>query len=349
VLAAEAQHAAWQHHQRMARLTRLLIESFAELKRERGWVDMNDVERAALTLLSDPFLSGWVQERLDARVRHLLIDEFQDTNPLQWQALHAWLSGYAGAGGGTSAPSVFIVGDPKQSIYRFRRADPQVFIAAQAFIVNALGGDLLACDHTHRNAPKCLGAVNTVMLAGAGRRRVQRLSRHTTESTARGHVRRLPLIPRPDRRKATPRAPNPPWRDSLTTPRVAAEDSLRTLESRQAARWVAAQIEAGTPPKEIMVLARQRNRLSPLQDELRAAGHRHRAARKSRPGRSARSAGPGGPAGRAGLARARPVAGARAQVAAVRRQRCRPDRAGPAAPRGSPPGPPLAGTAAGRG
>ena len=49
-------------------------------------------------LLADPVLSGWVQERLDARIKHLLIDEFQDTNPLQWQALHAWLSGYAGAG-----------------------------------------------------------------------------------------------------------------------------------------------------------------------------------------------------------------------------------------------------------
>jgi ATP-dependent helicase/nuclease subunit A len=95
------------------------------LKRDEGWVDMNDVEQAAHLLLSDPVLSGWIQERLDARMRHLLVDEFQDTNPLQWQALHAWLSGYAGAGG--SAPSVFIVGDPKQSIYRFRRAEPQVF------------------------------------------------------------------------------------------------------------------------------------------------------------------------------------------------------------------------------
>ncbi|WP_312302893.1 UvrD-helicase domain-containing protein, partial [Pulveribacter sp.] len=125
--AAQRQHQAWQHQQRMARLARRLIAEFAQLKRERGWVDMNDVERTALVLLSDPVLSGWVQERLDARVRHLLIDEFQDTNPLQWQALQAWLSGYAGAGGGQQAPSVFIVGDPKQSIYRFRRAEPQVF------------------------------------------------------------------------------------------------------------------------------------------------------------------------------------------------------------------------------
>ncbi len=66
--------------------------------------------------------------------RHLLIDEFQDTSPLQWHALHAWLVGYAGAGGGASGqrpPGVFIVGDPKQSIYRFRRAEPRVFEAAR--------------------------------------------------------------------------------------------------------------------------------------------------------------------------------------------------------------------------
>ena len=271
VLAAEAQHAARQYHLRMTRLTRPLIESFAELKRERGWVDMSDVERAALTLLSDPFLSGWVQERLDARTRHLLIDEFQDTNPLQWQALHAWLSSYAGAGGGTSAPSVFIVGDPKQSIYRFRRADPQVFIAAQDFIVNALDGDRLACDHTHRNAPEVLGAVNTVMLAAQAADEFSGYRAHSTESTARGHIGALPLIPRPDR-AATGEGDEPVWRDSLTTPRVALEDSLRTLESRQAARWIASRIAAGVPPDRLMVLARKRLPLGELQAELRQLG-----------------------------------------------------------------------------
>ena len=173
---AEAQQEAHDYQQRMTRLSRLLLAEFAALKRERGVLDMADVEHAAQHLLGDELLGGFLQERLDARVRHLLIDEFQDTNPLQWQALSAWLSGYAGSGGGLEPPRVFIVGDPKQSIYRFRRAEPQVFRAAQAFLRDGLGGDLLACDHTRRNAPGVAGRAERRDEPRPGRRRLRRLS-----------------------------------------------------------------------------------------------------------------------------------------------------------------------------
>jgi ATP-dependent helicase/nuclease subunit A len=275
VVAASEQHAAWEHQQAMARLTRVLMAEFAALKRERGWVDMNDVERAALTMLSDPVLSGWVQQRLDARVRHLLIDEFQDTNPLQWQALHAWLSGYAGAGGGAGgAPSVFIVGDPKQSIYRFRRAEPQVFRAAQQFVVQGLGGDLLSCDHTRRNAPEVIAAVNAVMLQAQDTGAYEGFRAHTTESTQTGAVLALPPISRALLQTTAAAsggdANELPWRDSLTTPRELPEETLRNLECRQAAHWLAKQLQDGLRPQDIMVLARRRDRLAAMQDELRA-------------------------------------------------------------------------------
>jgi ATP-dependent helicase/nuclease subunit A len=96
------QHEAREEHLRMVRLGRALLAALAGYKRANGLADMADLERAALQLLRDSELSGWVQERLDARISHLLVDEFQDTSPLQWHALHGWLASYAGAGGGAS-------------------------------------------------------------------------------------------------------------------------------------------------------------------------------------------------------------------------------------------------------
>jgi ATP-dependent helicase/nuclease subunit A len=264
--AAQQQHTAWQHQQRMAQLTRILVACFSDLKRERGWVDMGDVERAALHLLSDSVLSGWVLERLDAQTRHLLIDEFQDTNPLQWQALQAWLASYAGAG--QRAPSVFIVGDPKQSIYRFRRAEPQVFIAATEFVCEALDGVVLSCDHTRRNARGVLAAVNAVM-QGAAEQGYEGYRLHTTESQQVGQVLRLPLV---DVEAEAAEDISGEWRDTLNTPRHEAEEHIRTLECEQAAHWVAHHIASGVQPGEVMVLARKRDRLQRMASALQALG-----------------------------------------------------------------------------
>jgi ATP-dependent helicase/nuclease subunit A len=268
--AAQHQHQAWLHQQRMVALTRVLMAEYAAVKRENGWIDMNDVERAAQAMLSDPVLSGWVQQKLDAQVKHLLIDEFQDTNPLQWQALLSWLSGYGGSGGG-SQPSVFIVGDPKQSIYRFRRAEPQVFKAAQQFVRTGLGGELLSCDHTRRNAPQVIAAVNAAMGHAARLDGYDGFRPHSTASADSGEVLSLPVIPR-EREAAAPQLDEPHWRDSLTTPREVPEETLRTLEARQAACWIARQVESGVPPSEVMVLSRKRAGLGPLNDALRALG-----------------------------------------------------------------------------
>ncbi|MCW5654687.1 MAG: UvrD-helicase domain-containing protein [Hydrogenophaga sp.] len=271
-VAAQAQHTAWLHHHRMARLTRALLQSYAQLKRERGWVDMNDVEGAARRLLGDAELSGWLQQRLDARVRHVLIDEFQDTNPLQWQALYGWLSAYAGAGAG-EAPGVFLVGDPKQSIYRFRRAEPQVFKAAQAFVVEGLGGALLSCDHTRRCAPAVVVALNSVMSEAVQQGQYSSDFRaHTTESREDGAVLCLPQLAR-DTREPAAEAADDGWRDSLLTPRVTPEDSMASREAAQAADWVVGEIAAGrVRPDEVMVLSRRRERLTWMFEALRERG-----------------------------------------------------------------------------
>ena len=270
VRVAQSQHDAWAHQQRLTRLSRGLLQDYAALKRERGWMDMNDLEQLALHLMSDPVLSGWVQEKLDARVAHVLIDEFQDTSPLQWQALQSWLAAYSGAG---YSPGVFIVGDPKQSIYRFRRAEPQVFQAAIAFVQEQLGGAVLRCDHTRRNAPAVLACVNRTFVAAQAAGQFEGFRPHTTESHAAGQVLALPAIARDPRVAGAQEAPA--WRDSLQTPRYEAEENRKVLECAQAARWIAAALQdpaRDLKPQDVMVLSRKRALLGPMQQALSGLG-----------------------------------------------------------------------------
>ncbi len=273
---ALAQHDARDEHLRMVRLSRALFAGLASYKRSRGLVEMADLERCAVALLGDSTLSGWVQQRLDARVRHVLIDEFQDTSPLQWHALAAWLSGYAGAGGGVSGqrpPSVFIVGDPKQSIYRFRRAEPKVFEAARDFVQHGLEGQVLSCDHTRRNAPEVLAVLNAVFSQAENDGAFTGFRAHSTAlgSVPGAGVCRLPLVLREPKDRAE-EAFDDAWRDTLTIRRVEPEQALRQQEADGVARAVREILASGVESAEIQVLCRKRESLRLAAGALAALG-----------------------------------------------------------------------------
>lgn len=277
--AAIVQQRAADEHAAMRRLALVLVDAFEVLKRERGLVDMNDLERGALALLGDAQTAGWVQQRLDAQLRHLLIDEFQDTSPLQWQALHGWLQAYAGAGGG-AAPSVFIVGDPKQSIYRFRRADPRVFAAAQDFVCEGLGGVRLACDHTRRNAPEVLAAVNAAFDGAQRAGAYEGFRLHTTEVAEVDELAGLWALDA-EVSAAPPAAEADPlrWRPSLTEARHEAEVSRRAPECERVCAAIVGLLRERPElkPGDVFVLARKRDPLRQLSAALTAAGVPHAA------------------------------------------------------------------------
>ncbi|MCP2871888.1 UvrD-helicase domain-containing protein, partial [Salmonella enterica subsp. enterica serovar Typhimurium] len=64
-----------------------MLDAYDQVKRGAGVLDFGDLEWHAARLLGDAQTGPFVQARLDARYTHLLLDEFQDTNPLQWQVL----------------------------------------------------------------------------------------------------------------------------------------------------------------------------------------------------------------------------------------------------------------------
>ncbi len=108
--------------------TRFLSDYEAE-KLHRGWLDFDDLITRARDLLSDPGVAEWVLYRIDGGIDHILVDEAQDTSPVQWQVIERLAQEFAaGEGARTDTRrTIFVVGDKKQSIYSFQGADPSEF------------------------------------------------------------------------------------------------------------------------------------------------------------------------------------------------------------------------------
>ena len=125
-------------------------DEFRRLKVRRRGADYQDLlELTAAGLTED----GDLVRGLRGRYRHFLIDEFQDTDPRQWEIIRAL------ALPPDEGRTLFIVGDRKQSIYGFRGGDNTVFRRAAAE-VRAAGGAVLSLDDNYRSAPAVLDFVN---------------------------------------------------------------------------------------------------------------------------------------------------------------------------------------------
>ena len=130
-------------------------------------LDFSGVLERAVGLLREMGEFAQSRYRLEARYRHVLVDEFQDTSRAQWE-LVALLVGNWGEGLGASAdalpPSIFVVGDRKQSIYAFRDADVSVFDDAGEFIerLRPDGVPRQAISVSFRAVPELLAFVNGV-------------------------------------------------------------------------------------------------------------------------------------------------------------------------------------------
>jgi ATP-dependent helicase/nuclease subunit A len=136
----------------------------AEERRRHGQLEFHDLLVLARAVLRDPE-HGWdVRQRLRARYTRLLLDEFQDTDPIQCDlaALLASPAPDARAHRWDELPvdpgRLFVVGDPKQSIYRFRRADIAAFLRARS----AFGATPRRLTRNFRTARPVIDFVNAV-------------------------------------------------------------------------------------------------------------------------------------------------------------------------------------------
>jgi len=203
---------------------------YRERKRQRGYLDFDDLlHRFAAVLHKDPK----VRDRVAGSFDHVLVDEMQDTNPLQWLIIEA-LKGSA---------TLFCVGDDAQSIYAFRGAD---FRNVHAFADRVPGATIMKLEENYRSTQPILDLANW-LLDGSTLEYGKRLRAHRgpgatpllldfDDEWAEGDWIAVDLIERHER--------GAPWRDHMIITRTAW--ATRALESALVERQVPYRFVGGT-------------------------------------------------------------------------------------------------------
>ncbi len=144
-------------------LTELLVKANGHLWlvfQAAGEVDFVAIAQSAQQALENEQGATDLALQLDYKISHLLIDEFQDTSPVQMALLEKLIEGWQVEDGRT----LFCVGDPMQSIYRFRKADVSLFLQASEFGIGHLPLTRLQLSRNNRSQPAVVDWINSAFV-----------------------------------------------------------------------------------------------------------------------------------------------------------------------------------------
>ncbi|MDR3391055.1 MAG: UvrD-helicase domain-containing protein [Sulfuriferula sp.] len=266
--------ASYRCNARALALGTALLEHYQAAKNEARVLDFGDVEWQVAQLLSNSEHAEYIQLKLDARYSHILLDEFQDTNPVQWRVLQAWFEAAHQAG---QMPKIFLVGDPKQSIYRFRGAEAGLFDLAGSYL-QTRGARYLSQNHTRRSAARIVDALNATFTRLADDYTLFQ-PHQVYDSSRPGRIEVLALAAAEQIEQATHTGYRNPLTEARTddTDNNAREVEAARLASRITdivAHWVIDDADGGTRPaqfSDIMILVRNRTHLAKYERALKHA------------------------------------------------------------------------------
>ncbi len=149
--------AQWKILEILFEVLPILVAELKLLFAEKNVVDFTEISLAALRALGDPDSPTDLALRLDYQLQHILVDEFQDTSSTQYRLLEQLTSAWQPNEG----RSLFVVGDPMQSIYRFRQADVGLFLKAQQQGIGPIALESMQLQANFRATPTLIAWVNT--------------------------------------------------------------------------------------------------------------------------------------------------------------------------------------------
>ncbi|MEO1747492.1 MAG: double-strand break repair helicase AddA, partial [Pseudomonadota bacterium] len=149
-------------------IAQALIGRYEHLKRVRSYLDFDDLIGRTAAMLKRTGTGAWVRYKLDQGIDHILVDEAQDTSPLQWDVVKTFADEFFdGEAARQANRTVFAVGDEKQSIYSFQGADPAGFSAARGHFNTKVTDaqkpfEPVPLDRSFRSTRNVLSAVDKV-------------------------------------------------------------------------------------------------------------------------------------------------------------------------------------------
>lgn len=253
------------------------LEHYQQIKRNRRLLDFADLEWKAYYLINKADNAHWIQYKLDQRINHMLVDEFQDTNPTQWRLLKPLLEELA-ASEEAHLRSCFIVGDSKQSIYGFRRADSSLFDEASNWLGQNLEAMTVPLEVSYRSSPAIIDFVNMIFSSGELHQHINKFTEHSTHKEELwGTVAVLPLFDEPETEE---QKQNTELRNPLVEPRQVSENIRYKNEAASIAARISELVKSGIQVEvddeqrairysDIMILLRARTEAASYEAALR--------------------------------------------------------------------------------
>ncbi|QOD38097.1 UvrD-helicase domain-containing protein [Candidatus Wolbachia massiliensis] len=242
---------------------KVYIDLYNSEKSKNALLDYNDIIDLATNLLSNPDYKDWVLFNLDQKIDHILVDEAQDNSISQWKIITNLCDEFFA--GNDKKRTLFVVGDVKQSIYRFQGANPHLFNYMQQYFHTKTGGrDWMSCqlEKSFRSTPEILTLVDR--LFNNFREEISFVDNEIKHVPHRendqGYIEVWPLLPKYKEEEQKALQVHLTYRkDYIIADRLLAQTVAHKIHNWLNEGRILVAKDRHIKPRDIMILVRQRN------------------------------------------------------------------------------------------
>ncbi|MDU8921772.1 UvrD-helicase domain-containing protein [Wolbachia endosymbiont of Scaptomyza pallida] len=240
---------------------KVYVDLYNSEKSKNALLDYNDIINLATNLLSNPNYKDWILFNLDQKIDHILVDEAQDNSISQWKIITNLCDEFFA--GNDEKRTLFVVGDVKQSIYRFQGANPHLFNYMQQYFHTKTGGrDWISCqlEKSFRSTPEVLMLVDRIFNNFRAEISFNEIKHVPHRENDQGYIEIWPALPRrKEKEQQALQIPLTCRENYIIADRLLAQTIANRIHNWLNEGRILVAKDRHIEPRDIMILVRQRN------------------------------------------------------------------------------------------